>query len=198
VFRWKKVGCSGDLPYERVEGHSMCSVGEHLFIFGGKSRSEFYNSLLRVDASFQRVHFEEIVPDGRAFHNMKVYGNKILVYGGNNNNILEDYHAFNVSERKWLSSPDIPKAHHALLEKQSCVLFDSLLVFFGGYNCAIGEVCSAGALSHGLRVLDLEKMQWIEHIEVEGAHPPGRFAHTASLVEADMYVFGGICDPINM
>ena len=39
VFRWKKVGCSGDLPYERVEGHSMCSVGEHLFIFGGKSRS---------------------------------------------------------------------------------------------------------------------------------------------------------------
>lgn len=41
--------------------------------------------------------FEEIVPDGRAFHNMKAYGNKILVYGGHNNLVLEDYHAFNVS-----------------------------------------------------------------------------------------------------
>lgn len=38
-----------------------------------------------------------MVPDGRAFHTMKVYGNKILVYGGNNNQILEDYNAFNVS-----------------------------------------------------------------------------------------------------
>ena len=118
--------------------------------------------MLRVDNNFERVHFEEMVPDGRAFHTMKVYGNKILVYGGNNNNILEDYNAFNVSERKWTNAPAVPNAHHALLEKQSCVLFDSLLVFFAGYNCAVGELCSADALSHDLRVLDLEKMQWIE------------------------------------
>jgi hypothetical protein len=35
VFKWKKVGCSVDLPYERVEGHTMCSVGEYIYIFGG-------------------------------------------------------------------------------------------------------------------------------------------------------------------
>jgi hypothetical protein len=144
------------------------------------------------------VHFEEIVPDGRAFHTMKVYGNKILVYGGNNNNILEDYYAFNVSERKWSNSPDVPKAHEIRLEKQSCVLFESLLVFFGGYHCGLGGECPADALSHDLRVLDLEKMLWVEHILVEGAHPLGRFAHTAALVDASMYIFGGICDPLCM
>lgn len=35
AFRWRKVTCSLDLPYERVEGHSMCSVGEYIYIFGG-------------------------------------------------------------------------------------------------------------------------------------------------------------------
>ena len=69
----------------------------------GKCRNEFYNSLLNIDSKFEKVTFEEIVPDGRAFHIMKVYGNKILIYGGNNNMILEDYHAFNVSERKWIT-----------------------------------------------------------------------------------------------
>jgi len=24
-----------ELPYERVEGHNMCSVGEYLYVFGG-------------------------------------------------------------------------------------------------------------------------------------------------------------------
>jgi hypothetical protein len=49
------------------------------------------------------------VPDGRAYHQMAVYGNKIIIYGGINNNILEDYHAFNVSDRIWQSSPKIAK-----------------------------------------------------------------------------------------
>ena len=37
------------------------------------------------------------MPDGRAFHSIAVYGNKMLIYGGNNNEVLEDYHVFNVS-----------------------------------------------------------------------------------------------------
>jgi len=42
---------------------------------------------------------------------MKAYGNKILIYGGHNNRVLEDYHAFNVSDGKWQTSPNLPKAH---------------------------------------------------------------------------------------
>jgi hypothetical protein len=151
---------------------------------------------MKIDSKFQRVHFEELVPDGRAFHIMKVYGNRILIYGGNNKEILEDYHSFNVSERKWQTSPVIPKNGDKKLEKQSCVLFESLLVFFGGYNCENGKECSVEALSHELRVLDLEKMQWIDKIELEGSHPQGRFAHTAALIESTMYIFGGVCDPL--
>lgn len=86
---------------------------------------------------------------------MKVYGNKILLYGGNNNMVLEDYHTFNVSERKWQASPIVPTICQKKLEKQSCVLYESLLVFFGGYHCEKEEECSVDAMSHDLRVLDL-------------------------------------------
>lgn len=35
-------------------------------------------------------------------------------------------------------------------------------------------------------------MKWIDQIEVIGSKPQGRFAHAASLVGSDMYIFGGI------
>lgn len=72
------------MPYERVEGHSICCVGEYIYIFGGKSRSEYVNTLIKINASFDKLEYLDAGPDGRASHQMKVYGNKILVYGGNN------------------------------------------------------------------------------------------------------------------
>lgn len=41
--------------------------------------------------------YEEALPNGRAFHAMVVYGNKIIIYGGCNKAVLEDYYSFNVS-----------------------------------------------------------------------------------------------------
>ena len=35
MFAWRKVESNISLPYERVEGHRMCYVGEYLYIFGG-------------------------------------------------------------------------------------------------------------------------------------------------------------------
>lgn len=37
-------------------------------------------------------------------------------------------------------------------------------------------------------------MEWIESIKLEGFYPAPRFAHTADLINSDMYVFGGIGD----
>ena len=35
-------------------------------------------------------------------------------------------------------------------------------------------------------------MRWVEQIKVVGDEPKGRFAHSAALIEEDMYIFGGI------
>ncbi len=35
-------------------------------------------------------------------------------------------------------------------------------------------------------------MQWVGDIKVEGIKPKGRFAHTATLIMSEMYIFGGM------
>lgn len=87
--------------------------------------------MLKINSSFDQLSVLEAVPDGRASHHMKVYGNKILVYGGNNQSVLDDYIAFNVSDNRWLTPQKIPKSLHKW-ERHSCVLYESLLIFFGG------------------------------------------------------------------
>lgn len=48
---------------------------------------------------------EEILPNQRAFHYSAVYGNKLIVFGGHNKIILQDYQAFNTADRTWLPAP---------------------------------------------------------------------------------------------
>lgn len=70
------------------------------------------------------MHFLEVYPDGRAFHSMKPYGNKIIIYGGNNKDVLSDYQVFNVSEMKWHPTINtIKNTPTKKCEKQSCVIF---------------------------------------------------------------------------
>ena len=86
---------------------------------------------------------------------MKVYGNKILVYGGNNQEVLDDYIVFNVSDNRWLTPHKISKSFQKW-ERHSCVLFKSLLIFFGGcFTCEDNQV---EKLSNDIEVLDLESM----------------------------------------
>ena len=67
---------------------------------------------------------------------MVTYGNKIIIYGGHNNAILQDYYSFNTTERTWQASPEIYGVEPLKREKQSCVFYEMLLVFFGGYYCS--------------------------------------------------------------
>lgn len=79
------------------------------------------------------------MPDGRAYHTMKNYGNKILIYGGHNREVLDDFNTFNVSCGKWTNSHPMPKNSQTKNEKQSCVIYNSLLVFFGGFFSKDGD-----------------------------------------------------------
>ena len=35
-------------------------------------------------------------------------------------------------------------------------------------------------------------MKWVEKVKVIGEEPRGRFAHSAALIEEEMFIFGGI------
>jgi allophanate hydrolase subunit 1 len=35
TFEWQSISREFELPYKRVEGHSMCCIGDYIYIFGG-------------------------------------------------------------------------------------------------------------------------------------------------------------------
>ena len=69
-------------------------------------------------------------------------------------------------------------------------MFDRLMVFFGGYYCS--PDFEYEAYYKDISVLDFEQMKWVDPIEVKGEQPIGRFAHTATIIASDMFIFGGI------
>jgi N-acetylneuraminic acid mutarotase len=167
----------------------MCCIGDYIYIFGGYCRSEFYSSLTKVHTQLNSAKTEEALPNGRAFHNMVTYGNKIIVFGGHSATVLQDYYSFNVTEEKWAAVPHISGKYPVKKEKQTCVIYEMLLVFFGGYFCS--PDFEYEEFYKDISVLDIENMKWIDQIEVEGDQPTGRFAHAAALVGSEMFVFGG-------
>ena len=86
----------------------MVNICEYVYIFGGKSRTDFTNSLVRMPIhNPNNITVEEVLPNARAFHNMVTYGNKMLIYGGHNNLILQDYYSFSTIEGIWQAAPFI-------------------------------------------------------------------------------------------
>lgn len=88
-----------------------------------------------------------------------------------------------------MAVPHISGKYPEKKEKQSCVIYEMLMVFFGGYF--FSPDFEYEAYYNTISVLDIENMKWIDQISVQGEQPAGRFAHTASLIGSDMYVFGG-------
>lgn len=74
-------------------------------------------------------------------------------------------------------------------EKGSCVLFNELLVFFGGYYCS--PDIEMETFFNDIEVLDIENMAWATKPNLEGPEPCPRFSHTANLYGSDMIIFGG-------
>ena len=88
-----------------MEGHSLCTIGDHIYIFGGKfwfdlgkTRGEFVNTLVKINVhQFSNANVEEVLPSGRAYHSIATYGNKMIIFGGINHAILHDYYSFNTA-----------------------------------------------------------------------------------------------------
>ena len=93
----------------------------------GFCRRQFYSSLTKINIQFTSAKTEECWPNGRAFHNAITYGNKIIIFGGHNKTVLQDYYSFNVTEQKWAAVPHIAGKYPCKKEKQSCVIYSLIL-----------------------------------------------------------------------
>lgn len=65
------------------------------------------------------------------------FGNKLLMYGGlNNERILRDYYVYNTSNKSW-DSAEVKGVKPSKREKNSLsILGKKALILFGGYYCS--------------------------------------------------------------
>mmetsp|Transcript_13578 Transcript_13578/g.25486 ORF Transcript_13578/g.25486 Transcript_13578/m.25486 type:complete len:617 (-) Transcript_13578:9996-11846(-) len=143
----------------------------------------------------------KIVPDknlpcDRWGHTMTLIDeDRLLVYGGqtfdmNENKImtLADLHVYDMTKNVWskpVNCEGMPRCWHSatfLPDRQ-------LLISFGGeaYNPKTKKTITTDQVM----VLDTEIMLWYPP-SVSGAVPTGRSGHTASMLQNDLLVFGGV------
>lgn len=150
---WTLIQPKNDLrPYWR-DFHASSSIGNNIYIFGGRMDSggarftgeSFYSNdlfsfniqtktwtMLKPDTSNQSDNAAE--PSGRRSHSSIAYKNKIVIFGGFQENLhkhFNDLHQFDTDKMEWsLIKPSgiepSPRRRH------SCCVINDLMFIFGG------------------------------------------------------------------
>jgi N-acetylneuraminic acid mutarotase len=106
---------SSDVPEARV-GHSACSLGDFIYIFGGRNGVDLgensLNDLYSYDTKNNRWTLlcdgkSHECPEKRSYHTMAALENKIYVFGGCSvdHGRLNDLHEFDLEAKKWTRLP---------------------------------------------------------------------------------------------
>lgn len=79
-------------------------MGDYLYVVGGNDKGCYKNLILKISLDnyvCEEVEtFNEEEFPARAYHHAKIYGNKLLIYGGVGNHvILNDYRSYNTTTK---------------------------------------------------------------------------------------------------
>jgi N-acetylneuraminic acid mutarotase len=171
----------------------MNVICDKVYIFGGLANGRFTNSLYTYDPKagmFELVEYMSgDVPDPRAFHNAMVFGTKILIYGGFNQEYLTDYYSFNTLNNTWTEAEIDGECPGSRERATLAPYVEDKVVLFGGYYCS--PDMEVEEYLNDLYVLNLSLMEWIKPA-IEGDLPTPRSAHTSNFVHGKMFMFGGM------
>ena len=172
-------------------GHSLNVINNKVYIIGGVGKESYTNFIYEIDLETWRVRIKEMDdkngPDMLAFHKTVTFNDKVIVYGGQNEqSVSSQYHTFNAKTSRWTCfklKDRITREHFsATLMKESPRVY-----FFGGYF--FDEDSLRDINYNDLCVLNLKHMAF-EKLSTRN-NPRERCQHTAAIVEWKFYLFGG-------
>ena len=187
---YKKITLN-EIGLNGLSGHSLNIVNNQIYIIGGINRNNYSNTIYTIKLKNWVINEIDMDdpngPDLIAFHKTILYGDKIIVYGGQTERTISNkYHTFNTFTKKWTYfnlKNNIKKEQFSSAYKK-----DSFRIyFFGGYyyHPDLKEEKTFNDLS----VLHLDLM-FIEKLVTKNK-PKARLNHSANMFGWKMYIFGG-------
>ena len=199
---WKVVAEDSYRPPAR-KGHSMVTVDDRMFLFGGERAANALNDVWSYSAEEDKWAFHGVMsipagsPSPRYQASMVEYNGKLYVYGGKASGfgeVFSDLWEFDPEYNEWCdltarysqfgdtwAATDLNRYGH------TAVQYDGVMYVFGGHNGV--DLAPVNVIA-----LDLETLVWtmIEPIMAAGQSLPlRRMAHIAVLDDDVMYMFGG-------
>jgi len=185
VLTWSKPVTSGPAPGPRA-GHTSCSVGNKLYVFGGGNGVRYLNDLHSLDAetmTWSQAYVAGTSPAPRSRHSATLVGTKLVVIGGGDDSrVYNDVYILETETMSW--SRPITKGPNpaARWGHTATVVSGDQLLIFGGHDGTrmLNDVC----------IFDIETMSW-QQISPHGQIPCPRAGHTATSVSGKLLIFGG-------
>uniref|UniRef100_A0A0G4FUT3 BTB domain-containing protein n=1 Tax=Chromera velia CCMP2878 TaxID=1169474 RepID=A0A0G4FUT3_9ALVE len=194
VFVWKDVGALGKCPTKRSL-HTMVSVGDCLYVFGGYDGVQRCNDLYKYNHSYdgqQRVNdtwrydseveiWEAVQtvgtpPTPRHSHSACQHADAMFIFGGYDGNYRSDFHEFHFATASW--SPVklncgmlTPRARY----RASTCVWRNRMLLFGGHDGA-QHLNDFFEFNFGV---------------VGDPAPSARDSHTCGVFGDSVYLFGG-------
>ncbi|XP_046358881.2 rab9 effector protein with kelch motifs-like [Haliotis rufescens] len=212
VIRSKKV--SSEFPAR--EGQICCVSGTRVYAFGGVSQhgEELRESNDLTVFETEKQEWTKLVvkgcpPPPRTAAAIAAVGHKLYLFGGLSHAFgwFDDLYCFDVATNTWsVVSADGPKPLPR--DKLQCVALGKKIYYFGGFGPKSAdadqleseddesedELPDGGAefgWFNDLYVLDTEKNQWSQPMQMNLALPTPRAAHAMCVVDRDLIIFGG-------
>jgi hypothetical protein len=184
--------------------HTATLVGDCIFVFGGSAEQEgdtFALNDLHIVAinnfAWQKPFVLGQPPAPRSGHSASLIGRKIYIFGGlSQGTFLNDIHTFDTDTYEWslvVPDPSSGPAPSPRLQHTATVVNDTEIWIYGGCDrvSRIGGQLASFAQDPNWHAFDTVTRKW-RTVSGSKAAPQARFGHTATLVDDDIYILGGM------
>lgn len=177
---WQRLNFTGYVPPAR-SGTTAVVYGATIYLFGGECGSTYFADFHTIDLNsmtIQQIRCDTPMPCPRTGHVMAIRNQQIIIWGGFNDQILDDLWLYDIPSNTWRNLPsDVPGRDHACW----AVLNNKLYI-----SCA--------SKIDDMIIYDFDT-QKIDSIVVTGS-PPSFGLKGSFLIPVDRYLFliGGFVD----
>lgn len=187
AMHWKKIEACGKAPPRPLRAHTMCMIGEKIYIFGGCDTKVCYNDLYIFDADTNWwLHNKTIgtaPPPCRAHSSTAIDDNIFIFGGGDGPTYYNVIYILNTKTLTW-SQPvvegDIPGSRRA----HTMWTYNHMIYIFAG-----GDGAKALNDVYALSLIN-DKYVW-SVVKTTGKPPVPRGYHTSNIVGSKVIVYGG-------